>query len=194
MNVLNFPHWRKDRGVPITAFVDLQMEYVADGRAYCVKDSESVLENCKSILEFCRSQGLPIAHFRQLKSSAYFNRTSAFAGWIDGFQPRPNEMVFERNLPSCYSNIEYQNLLDTIDNPTTIFLGFSGESSFLATSIYAHHKSHDVIFISDASASRLLGDLDETSAHRAICELIAMYGEVASTGEVMAYLAKVTPG
>ena len=102
-------------------------------------------------------------------------------------------MVFERSQPSCYSNIEYQNLLDTIDNPTTIFLGFSGEASFLSTSIYAHHKSHDVIFISDASASRLLGDLDEADAHRAICELISTYGEVASTGEVMTYLAKVTP-
>ena len=72
MNILNFPHWRKDRGVPITAFVDLQMEYIADGRAYRVKETEGVLRNCKSILEFCREQGLPIAHFRQLKIFGLF--------------------------------------------------------------------------------------------------------------------------
>jgi nicotinamidase-related amidase len=193
MNILNFPHWRKVRGVPITAFVDLQVEYVADGRAYCVKETDAMLAKCKEVLEYCRKEGLPIAHFRQLKSSAYFNKSSEFSSWIDGFQPKTNEMVFERRMPSCYSNIDYLNLLSTIDNPTTIFLGFSGESSFLSTSVHAHHQSHDVIFVSDASASRLLGNLSESEAHKANFELISLYGDTASAGEVISYLSEVVP-
>ena len=193
MNILNFPHWRKVRGVPITAFVDLQVEYVADGRAYCVKETDAMLANCKSVLEHCRSEGLPIAHFRQLKSSAYFNKASEFSGWIDGFQPKPNEMVFERRMPSCYSNTDYLNLLSTIDNPTTIFVGFSGESSFVSTSVYAHHQSHDVIFVSDASASRLLGGMPEQDTHKAIFELISLYADTASTSDVISYLSEIVP-
>ncbi len=193
MNILNFPHWRKARGVPITAFVDLQVEYVANGRAYCVKETEEILENCKLVLDYCRHEGLPIAHFRQLKSSAFFNKASDFSGWIDGFQPKPNEMVFERRLPSCYSNADYQNLLATIDNPTTIFLGFSGEASFVSTAVYAHHQSHDVIFVSNASATRLLGDLAEQDAHKAVFDLISLYGDTASTEDVMSYLSRVVP-
>src|SRR5687767_3716332 len=102
MNVIRLPLHRA-RKQPILCFLDLQLEYVSEGRTLAVETMDPWAANCRSLLAFARQMRMPIAHFRLLQRGPLFNPATGFAGWIEEFRPRPSEMLYERAMPSCYS-------------------------------------------------------------------------------------------
>ncbi|MGI9384573.1 MAG: isochorismatase family protein [Methyloligellaceae bacterium] len=169
-------------------FVDLQEEYVASGRYFALGDVERSLANCRRLLAAARETGLAIAHFRQIKSSPFFNREAIFSQWIGDFRPKSHEMVFERDKPSCYCNASFENFMAQISQPSVVIAGLTGEQSCLATIIEAAHRGHHVIFAHDASASRTLGERSEAETHDVVTDLIGLYASVMSTDDVISHL------
>jgi nicotinamidase-related amidase len=193
MTLLEFARKVACGPVPLAVFVDLQVEYAAEGRAYSLQNLETCLGNCRTILSECRKVRLPIVHFRLLRSNAFFNTASRFSEWIEEFRPRPNEMIFEHGLPSCYSNREFCAFLDTIDAPTMILTGLTGERACLSTAIDAYHRNHTAVFVADASASQALPGLDSVESHTAITRILSLYAEVVSTRDVLHRIASINP-
>lgn len=191
MNVVQMSQFREMQSAPIIALVDLQMEFVSAGRAYAIKEIEDCLERCAAILEHSRSAGLPIAHFRQVRASTYFNGASPFSGWIENFQPRCNEMVFERDLPSCYSNAAFCSFLEGIREPTIVLAGLSGEEACLSTAVDALHRNHQLIFVRDASASRAIHNLTEQDTHEVISNIVAVYAETTHCRDLLHRLQRL---
>jgi nicotinamidase-related amidase len=176
------------QSAPVIALVDLQMEYVSAGRAYAISDVEECLERCGALLEHSRSAGLPIAHFRQVRASTYFNGASPFSAWIREFQPRCNEMVFERALPSCYSNAAFCSFLESIREPSIVLAGLTGEEACLSTAIDALHRNHELIFVQDASTSRAINNLSEHDTHELISNIISVYAKTTNCSELLRHL------
>jgi nicotinamidase-related amidase len=193
MSVIRFPRYAEDVGTPIMVFVDLQQEYVCDGRAHALQGREPWWSNCIRLLDFARREGLPVAHFRQLKREPFFNRATPFAEWIDVFRPRPHEMVFERSQPSCYSNDSFAALLDSLSSPSFVLAGLTCETNCMATVMEAYHRGHQAMLVADASASRALGDHDEAQVHDVTVEIMSLFGDVTTTSGAIGRFAGRKP-
>jgi len=183
----------RGRAIPLVALVDLQVEYAALGRAYSLADIEPCLDNCRAVLSECRRLGLPIAHFRRTQANTYFNPASPFSAWISDFRPRANEMMFERRLPSCYSNREFCAFMEVVEAPTLMLLGLTGEGACLSTVVDGFHRGYATIFIGDASASRPLPGLNAADSHAAVVKIMSFYGDVVSTTRALDRIAKINP-
>jgi len=169
----------------IFLFVDLQLEYLSFGRAFALENLEDCLSNSLKILEMARESGMAIAHFRRLMDGTFFNHETKFSNWIEDFQPRPNEMVFEREQPSIYSNAAFTAFLGSINFPELIVTGLTGENSCLSTAVESAHRNHRATFIHDASASRSISNLSEKKSHAFVTEIINVYAEVTTTREII---------
>lgn len=165
---------------PCLALVDLQQEYIANPRVMAMQEAAAALRKCKMALHHARSMGFPIAHFRQVSHSSYFNPVTIFSCWIEGFEPTGADMIFDRSQPSCYSNRSFAELMDS-SGGHFVLVGFAGETACLSTAIDAYHRKHRFTYLSDASASHALGRLLAPAVHGAVSEIIKVYGDVLDT-------------
>ena len=184
-SVISLRTFANSSSVPIVVFVDMQQEYQASPRLLAIPDIDAALENCRVLLDHCRHAGLPIAFVRFLDNSAFFNRATPFARWIEGFEPQRNEMIFERSNPSCYACESFSSLMDQ-SRGGFVLAGFAGESACLSTLVDAHHRGHKAVFLHDASASHRLDDVSARDVHRAVTKISGLYGDVHETREWIA--------
>jgi len=160
----------------------MEQEYVAAPRLLAISGIDRALDNCRKVLDHARRIGLPVAFVRMLSESAFFNRATPFARWIEGFEPYRNEMIFERDSPSCYSCEPFTALMNQ-SRGGMVLAGFAGESSCLSTLIDAFHRNHKVTYLYDASASHALDDVSAGEIHRAVSKISGLYGDVHETDD-----------
>lgn len=171
--------------IPTVVFVDMQQEYEAAPRLLAIRDISLALSNCRRVLNHARQIGLPIAFIRRIDNSAFFNRATPFARWIEGFEPERHEMIFERSNPSCYSCELFASFMSQSQGGI-VLAGFAGESACLSTLIDAHHRNQKVTYLADASASHDLDDLTAAETHRAVAKICGLYGDVCDTEDWIA--------
>jgi nicotinamidase-related amidase len=184
-SVVSLRTFANSSNVPIVVFVDMQQEYLAKPRLLAISEIDRALDNCRKVLDHSRKVGLPVAFIRMFSESAFFNRATPFVGWIEGFEPCRNEMVFERTSPSCYSSEPF-TALATQSRGGIVLAGFAGESACLSTMIDAFHRNQKVTFLCDASASHALDEMTADEVHRAVCKISGVYGEVYETDDWIA--------
>lgn len=192
MNLVPFPKStrRIGAGRAIIAFVDLQREYLAEGRRHTIVDAQPSLDRCSRLLAAAREYRLPIAHFRQVRQSTYFNRESPATDWIETFRPRGHEMVFERSRPSLYASTDFASFLRHIDSPQIVLAGLSSDQAGLSTAIDAFHRDHTLIYVSDCSATPSIDELPENASHSFVGELIGRYAQVISLADFVEQAAR----
>lgn len=180
-NIVNFRSFTTARGVPTVVFIDMQKEYIAAPRLIAIPNIQRALDNCRRVLTHARSAGLPVVFVRWMQnSSAFFNPASPFVGWIEGFEPQRNEMIFERKQPSCYSSDGFTQLMEH-GGSDIVLVGFAGESACLSTMVDAFHRNHRIVYLKDSSASHGLVDMSADEVHNAVSRIAALYGIVANT-------------
>lgn len=189
MNVIPLPRQRH-RSHPLICFVDLQQEYLAEGRALAVEETTPWLDNCRRMLGFAREQRLPIAHFRQLRRGAFLNPATPFADWIGDFRPRPSEMVFERGMPSCYAADGFPEMTEHMDDPYLVIVGLTSTGACMATALDCFHRNQASCFVSDASSSMPIGMASSGQANELSREIIRQYADVMTTDETIEWLSK----
>jgi len=180
MSVVNFRAYANPRTVPTLVLLDLQQEYVSPPRALALEGAPAALEHCRAALEHARACGFPVAFLRWIDNAPFFNPNSRFARWIEGFEPHGCDMIFERNRPSCYAAREFAEFMGKSGQPFVI-AGFAGETACLSTAVDAFHRGHSFTFLADASASHQLDNSDAQGAHRAVTDIMRLYGEVLDT-------------
>lgn len=178
MNVIRLAGHTRKRTNPIVALIDLQNEFLSEGRAHYLKSAVSTIENCSMLLETARQLKLPIAHFRLLQTGYFFNRASPFSNWVDQVRPRANEYVFDRALPSCFSNPAFDELMREVEYPEVIIAGLGGERGCLSTAVDCFHRGYSATFVTDCSASLPVRNGSESGAHASVVDLISVYADV----------------
>jgi len=180
MSIINFRAYANPRSVPTLVLLDLQQEYIAAPRALALEGAQDALEHCRAALDHARAHGFPVAFMRWIEDAPFFNPNSRFARWIEGFEPHGADMIFERSRPSCYASREFAEFMGRSGQPY-VLAGFAGETACLSTAIDAFHRGHSFTFLQDASASHRLDNTDADSAHRAVGDIVRLYGEVLDT-------------
>jgi len=180
MSVINFRAYANPRTVPTLVLVDLQQEYIAAPRALAIEDAPKALEQARAALAHARANGFPVAFMRWIDNAPFFNPNSRFSRWIEGFEPHGCDMIFERNRPSCYASREFAEMMGRSGQPF-VMAGFAGETACLSTAIDAFHRGHAFTFLEDASASHALEHTAAPEAHRAVADIVRLYGDVTGT-------------
>lgn len=167
--------------VPTVVMIDLQQEYIAAPRRMAIPGAEAALHHCRLLLVHAREMGFPVAFMKRVTRAPFFNGATRFSQWIDGFFPLPNEMVFERELPSCFASDEFTNVMEQGAGGNMVLAGFAGESACLSTMIDAYHRGHRVTYLADASASHSVGSNAAAEVHGVLAAVLGQYGTVATT-------------
>jgi nicotinamidase-related amidase len=176
--------YRDPGSMPVLVLIDMQQEYLADGRLP-LPGIEPALDRCRAALAHARSCGLPVAWTRWVGRSPFFHPGTRFARWIEGFQPHGCDMIFDRDRPSAYASPAFADVMERSNAPLVI-AGFAGEAACLATAVEAFHRGQRLIFLDDASASHALAGLDGTTLHRAASAILGAFGEVMETSDWIA--------
>ena len=182
-SVISLRTFANSSDVPIVVFVDMQQEYLAKPRLLAISEIDHALDNCRKVLDHSRKIGLPVAFIRPQRIGLFQPCNAVCA--LDGFEPYRNEMVFERDSPSCYSCEPFSALVSQ-SRGGIVLAGFAGESACLSTLIDAYHRNHKVTYLCDASASHALDEMPADEIHRAVSKISAVYGEVYETSDWIA--------
>jgi nicotinamidase-related amidase len=180
-NVVNLRPFVDPVTVPTVVLVDLQQEYLAAPRRMAVPDANEALVQCSLLLAHARAMGFPVAFTKWMPQAPFFNAASPLSQWIEGFFPLPTEMVFERELPSCYASRNFAEVMDKGAGGHIVLAGFAGESACLSTAIDAYHRGHRITYLSDASASHPLDAVPAATVHGVLCKVLSLYATVSTT-------------
>jgi nicotinamidase-related amidase len=165
---------------PTLVLIDMQQEYLASDRMLSLGNCDDALENCRHALAHARLMGFPVAFVRWTGRSTFFNVATRYHRWIEGFEPRGSDMVFERSLPSCFSSTLFADVM-TNAGGQLVLAGFSGEAACLSTAIDALHRGIEFTYLADASASHDLAGASGPDVHQMLCKIVQLYGPVMDT-------------
>jgi nicotinamidase-related amidase len=174
--VIDFLEFKSQTTTPTLVLVGLHQSL--DGGLGDAEAFRTVLSNCKVILGRARACNIPVAHARNITPKSASDRLR-YPAWISGFEPARSDMVFDVLQPSCYSNTEFSRAMD-YTNGNFAIAGLFGETTCLSTAIDAHHRRHNFVYLSDASACRNCGQIPAGVFHESITQVISLYGKVAN--------------
>lgn len=125
---------------PLLLCVDLQNEFLVEGRPHSIADARRTISCCLDIQATWRRHMWPIAHLKRIAKAAYFNPASTLTEWIDDVRPLPAEISFEHPLPSAYSSAKFSEYMTNIGNLRCVVVGFALNDSIISTVIEGFHR------------------------------------------------------
>jgi len=177
--VSSMADFRGRAATPILVLVDLHVDFPAPAKRAPERELlSSALLRCRAALDHARKTGMLVAFVRHMPPLQSFLSPHECPPWLRGLEPRRSDMIFERALPSCYASSQFAQMASR--NPEMALMGLFGETSCLATLIDAHHRSHHITYLADASCSRGNDRLSAEAMHRCVTDLCAAYGPVSS--------------
>ena len=178
--VVPFNFYRKRQFVPPLVFVEMHNNQLTESAGFGAEQVVPVLRNCALLLERARSEGWQLAFVSPLRSAGATRKLSK-ACWIEGFEPRRHDMVFDRTDLSCYSSREFADAM-TAAGSVFVLAGFSGEGACLSTLIDAWRNGQHAGFLEDASTTRPLPGLNAAESHRAVVAIASRYATTVTAG------------
>ena len=122
----------------VLVLVDVQKEYITEGRPFCLETIGESLENLRRLLAHGRKMGWKIVHMRHQQNAECFSYGSEYSEFIDGFGPQGNEADLVKTDFSCFSCPEFQALVDRARHQEIILAGYGATMCCLSTLIDAH--------------------------------------------------------
>src|SRR5260370_12750128 len=92
-SVVSLRTFANSSNVPIVVFVDMQQEYLAKPRLLAISEIDRALDNCRRVLDHSRRIGLPVAFFRMLNVSAFFNHATTFPSYYERLVPHLSSLT-----------------------------------------------------------------------------------------------------
>ncbi len=178
--VINLREFKEQRAASTLVLVDMHADPSALEGEPCSAELLEAIGNCRTALRHARALGLPVAFTRQLNLPKTLWATPNCPHWIKGFEPTRVDMVFDRQMPSCYSSMEFAEMADRMEG-SYVIAGLFGEGACLSTAIDAFHRDHRITFLADASVSRARRDVSALTMHKAVSGIMSLYAQVGGT-------------
>jgi nicotinamidase-related amidase len=170
---------------PLLLLIDVQREYTTAGRPFHLQGIGPSLENCRRLLGHAREKSWPIAHVRHVQQGQLFNEALPYSLFVEGFEPRAEEMVFTKGNLSCYTNDGFRRLMEAVDGEPVFLAGYNSLMCCLSTLIQAFHEGQRLNFVADASLARATAHADEQTAHLHATDIISIYANLVKTSDVL---------
>ena len=177
--VIPFNRHRRHTAPPLL-FVEM-FDYQLHGPdAYRAEDVRVPLTNCALLLEHARTRDWPVGFIFATPQDG--RKIASPLPWIDGFQPRRADMIFEMDGDSGYDSAEFSDAITTAGD-SFLLAGFSGECICLSTLIDAASDQHCAALIHDATCVRQMRGLDMPESHQALAAIARNYATILTTQE-----------
>lgn len=174
--VVHFEQYQKWRPAPPLVFIDMLEDQLENEDGFGTREIEPALAKCRALLAEARERHWPVAFVRPPMPVSIARHHKA-SRWIAGFEPRRDDMVFDRSGPSCYSNEEFAGSMDAAGR-VFVMAGFSADSTGLATLIDASQQDHFVGLVRDATATRPLSGHDASQSHASVITVASRFGTI----------------
>jgi isochorismate hydrolase len=170
----------RGRGLPTLVLVDLHHD-ASDLMAICSSGSDTdAIVNCRRLLAHARANGFPVGFMRRLAAPPNPATTPVYPRWIEGFEPKRSDMIFDRWRPSCYASAPFAEMGECLSG-NYVLAGQFGEMSCLSTAVDAFHRDHRPTFLTDALVIRGGDDISASAMQRAVAHIISLYADAKST-------------
>jgi nicotinamidase-related amidase len=192
--VVQFDRYHNRCIAPPIVFIDMLRAQLDSEEDFGRAQTEPVLAKCRFLLEEARERQWPVAFVRTATAPST-RRGSSASMWIEGFEPRRADMVFDRTGPSCYSSESFADAMDSAGR-VYVLAGFCADSSCLSTVIDAGQNDHFVGLVRDASATRPLPGYNAAESHRAVLAVSSRYATIVTAEhwiDVAAGTAQASP-
>jgi ureidoacrylate peracid hydrolase len=171
---------------PVLVLIDIQKEYVTQGRPFFIESIGPSLQNCRTILDHARKKQWKIVHVRHFSSQGeIFNASNEYSGFVEGFEPILNEIEINKAVPSCYSSDKFKTIMDDNKDNDIIIIGYGSTMCCLSTIIEGYHRKQKVIFVKDASAAKKGMKFSEKDTHESVCDVVNIYSKVLTTQQLL---------
>ncbi|SFT01407.1 cysteine hydrolase [Marininema halotolerans] len=164
--------------------IDIQREYVTEGRPFHIRSIGPSLENAKKLLENARTEGWAIAHVRHLQEGKIFNDNSEFSDFVSGFEPRIGEREIVKNQFSCFSSPEFSQMMERLQEYRIHVIGYGSTMCCLSTIVEGYHRGFQMVFVHDASNAKKMDRFGEESHHAHVTEILSTFAEVLPTKRI----------
>ncbi|SFS30676.1 cysteine hydrolase family protein [Marininema halotolerans] len=165
--------------------IDVQREYVTEGRPFYLQGIEPSLNNIQKVLAKARQDGWEIIHVRHLQEGNIFAKDTEFAAFVPGFEPLTEEQEIHKGNFSCFSSPEFEQRLSELKDYRIHIVGYGSTMCCLSTIIEGYHKGYEMVFIHDASRAKRTDKFDEESHHAHATEYLATFSKVIATDQVV---------
>lgn len=165
--------------------IDIQNEYIAEGRPYHIRGIEPALLNAKNIIDWARNANIPVWHVLHKGDNKVFLKDDPLSNPITGFEPRQEEPVFEKSMYSCFSSNALERELAIKKPDEIIVIGFGSSMCCLCTTIDGVHRGYSFTLVEDATASRAFSHASEDEMHTSAYNILKQYANVIRTSELV---------
>ena len=178
----------KEIDMKIILAIDIQNEYITEGRPFNIRGIESSLYNARSIIETARKNGVPVWHVKHEqheKNKNVFVKGAALSKFVDGFQPLQDEYCFTKDMYSCFSSDEFTKKMAEEKPDEIVIIGYGTSMCCTCTIIDGIHRGYNFTLIEDATASRGFPHATEEEMHRSAINVLTQYAKIQKTQELI---------
>ncbi len=180
--------------MPVLVLVDVQKEYIAEGRPFCLDTIEESLSNCKKLLDHARQNSWKVIHMHHEQNDECFSRGGEFSEYIEGFEPLDNEYNIAKSDFSCFTAPEFTALVDKFRHENIILAGYGCTMCCLSTLVDAHHRGFEFYFVKDATCAKRTANFEEQDMKEHALDILAAFSTLVSTDQVLAKQGKDNDG
>ncbi|MBM3115109.1 isochorismatase family protein [Jeongeupia naejangsanensis] len=162
--------------------IDIQREYIAEGRKFQIRSIGPSLKNAYDVLSFARSEGWPIVHVQHLQDGDLFGRGSDTADFIDGFVPEAGETLAVKGNYSAFSSAAFVQFVDEHADHEFVVIGYGSTMCCLSTIVDGYHRGNRFAFVEDACAARASRELSEASMHAHATAILEPFARLTCAG------------
>ncbi len=138
--------------------IDIQNDYCRNGKME-LEEIENFLENCKAILNKCRSYNIPIFHIQHISThdgAFFFLPDTEGCNIHKSVSPKEGESIIVKNYPSSFMKTDLHEKLQKINIDELIICGAMSHMCIDTTVRAAFDLGYSSNVIYDACATRKL--------------------------------------
>lgn len=133
--------------------IDAQKEYLSGPLQ--LSGMDEAVANIARLLDAARKAGRPIIHVRHLGTvGGLFDPQGPRGEFIEGLEPRGDEIVIEKRMPNAFKNTSLHETLQNKGHLDLIVCGFMSHSSVSTTVRAAKDYGFRCTLVEDACATR----------------------------------------
>lgn len=171
--------------MPVLVLIDVQKEYIAEGRPFCLETIGPALDNLRTLQAYGREKGWRLVHIRHQQNAECFTYGSEFSDFIEGFGPIEGEREILKSDFSCFSAPEFVAMADRQRNQEIIVAGFGATMCCLSTLIDAHHRGYEFTFVADATCAKRTAHFGEQELKNFTVDILPAFCNVTTLHELM---------
>lgn len=154
--------WRRparDIG-PWLLCLDLQREFVVDGRPLCSPGVEDRVEVCRELIAFARQARWPVVHVHRRRDSGLFSEHSEFSRPVAGLEPLASEALYVRSQLSAFAAPGLRRLAPPTPGTRVVLAALSLDNACVATVLQGSDIGLKITVAEDAIGASMLGPYD----------------------------------